>query len=247
MQEYLKRWQQLKADNGRLKPFLVTLTVKDGPDLFERFSHLQRAFQALNKRRSGKGAGASTWCKALAGVTSYEVKRGANSKLWHPHLHSIVLTDCDNPIDQAELAKEWFSLTGDSFVVDVRPIAEDELQLVGGFAEVFKYAVKFSSMAPADTLDCWRMLRRRRLVQSFGLFRGVEIPEDLTDAKLDGPFEDYLYRFCFTEKRYKLQKSWSGIEPHELLPFEVMTLRIKNFFHQKPLIKPISMHETLIL
>lgn len=237
MREYLARWQQLKAGNSRLRPFLVTLTVKDGPDLFERFSHLQGAFQALNKRRSGKGSGSSVWCKAVGGVTSYEVKRGANSKLWHPHLHSIVLTDCDNPISQAELAKEWFDLTGDSFVVDVRPIEEDELQLVGGFAEVFKYAVKFSSMEPADTLACWRMLRRRRLVQSFGLFRGVEIPEDLTDGKLDGPFEDYLYRFCFSEKRYKLEKSWAGVERPEFPPYELMTLRTREFIRLEPVLR----------
>ena len=232
LREYLSRWEQLKASNGRLRPFLVTLTVKDGPDLFERFTHLQRAFQVLTKRRSGKGSGSSVWCKALGGVASYEVKRGENSKLWHPHLHCIALADCDNPISQAKLANEWFEITGDSFIVDVRPIAEDELELVGGFAEVFKYAVKFSSMEPADTLECWRLLRRRRLVQSFGLFYGVEIPEDLTDEKLDGPFIEYLYRFCFAKKRYQLERSLTVAGSPVIPDYEPMTLRTRDFIQE---------------
>ena len=40
------------------------------------------------------------------------------------------------------LSREWHEITGDSFIVDVRPISQDDP--VSGFIEVFKYAVKFS-------------------------------------------------------------------------------------------------------
>ena len=40
---YLQRFELLRAGNPRLRAYLVTLTVKDGDDLKERFEHLKRA------------------------------------------------------------------------------------------------------------------------------------------------------------------------------------------------------------
>ena len=40
------------------------------------------------------------------------------------------------------------------------------------------------------------MLSNRRLVDSFGLLRGVVVPEELTDEPLEGlPYVEYLYRW----------------------------------------------------
>lgn len=38
----------------------------------------------------------------------------------------------------SKLSQEWHQLTGDSFIVDVRPFRQDDI--ASGFAEVFKYA-----------------------------------------------------------------------------------------------------------
>ena len=59
--------------------------------------------------------------------------------------------------DAERLAREWHQITGDSFIVDVRPISQDDP--VSGFIEVFKYAVKFSDQEPADTVHAWQQLR----------------------------------------------------------------------------------------
>jgi hypothetical protein len=40
---YMDRWEVIKAQKPHLRPFLVTLTVKDGEDLEERFKHLQKS------------------------------------------------------------------------------------------------------------------------------------------------------------------------------------------------------------
>jgi len=189
---YLARFEVVKAQNPCLKPFLITLTVKDGEDLKERFDHLKKAQHELWKRKHrGRGC-------ALGGVAgavwSYEVKRGQGSGLWHPHLHMVALAE-DQP-DQEQLSSEWHQITGDSFIVDVRPISQDDP--VSGFIEVFKYAVKFSEQGPEDTVHAWETLRGRRLLASSGKFRGVEVPEELTDSveDLDGlPFVDLFYRF----------------------------------------------------
>jgi len=98
--------------------------------------------------------------------------------------------------DQEQLSSEWHQITGDSFIVDVRPIDQDDP--VSGFIEVFKYAVKFSEQEAADTVHAWETLRGRRLLASSGKFRGVEIPEELTDSveDLDGlPYVELFYRF----------------------------------------------------
>jgi hypothetical protein len=165
---YLARWEAIQIERPNLRPYLVTLTVKDGPDLAERFAHLHKAQRELWKRKH------RIYASALDGVDgavwSYEIKRGKGSGQWHPHLHMIAL--CEVPPDQGELSREWHEITGDSFIVDVRPISQEDP--VSGFIEVFKYAVKS------------------------GCFRGVDVPDDLADDASDVaglPFMDMLYRY----------------------------------------------------
>jgi hypothetical protein len=202
LERYWERYEVIQAAKSGLRPFLVTLTVKDGEDLEERFKHLARGLRrAWDRARRGRGP--------LAGVDgavwSFEVKRGSGSKLWHPHVHMIALAE--KQPDQVELSREWQQLTGDSKIVDVRPMAED---VITGFLEVFKYAVKFSDMEPRDTVHAWRLLRGKRLIASVGCFFGVEVPEDLTDEPLEGPYIEMLYRFCRDRKGYGLLSSEVG-------------------------------------
>jgi hypothetical protein len=164
--------------------------VKDGPDLAERFKHLHKSQRELWMRKHRCRGSAVDLVRAA--VWSYEVKRGQGSGLWHPHLHMVAMA-CEMP-NKDRLSKEWHDITGDSFIVDVRPI--DEADPASGFLEVFKYALKFSDMQPADTWQAFQVLRGRRLVGSAGLFRGIEIPEQLTDEPLDDlPYVELFYRY----------------------------------------------------
>jgi hypothetical protein len=81
--------------------------------------------------------------------------------------------------DAFDLAKEWKNITGDSFIVHVTPI--DQEDVISGFMEVFKYALKFSDQPPADTVHAWLTLATKRLMGSSGCFRGVVVPESLLD------------------------------------------------------------------
>lgn len=192
LRAYLDRFELVRVERPHLRPFLVTLTVKDGPDLGERFAHLHKSQRELWMRKHrGRGC-------ALDGVQgavwSYEVKRGSGSGMWHPHLHMIALAE--HQPDQEALAAEWHNITGDSFIVDVRPI--DQEDPASGFVEVFKYAVKFSDQEPADTVHAFQTLRGKRLLASAGCFRGVPEPEGLLDdaEALEGlPFVTLFYRF----------------------------------------------------
>lgn len=190
LEAYLPRYEAVRAAEPLLRPFLVTLTVKDGPDLAERFKHLQAGQRELWMRKH-RGRGCA-FDGVEAAVWSYEVKKGAGSGQWHPHLHMVALAAAQP--SQERLSREWHAITGDSFIVDVRPI--DEANPASGFLEVFKYALKFSDMDPADTVECFRILSGRRLVGSAGRFRGIEIPEQLTDEPLDDlPYVNLFYRY----------------------------------------------------
>jgi hypothetical protein len=192
LKSYLDRWEIIRVDKPALRPFLVTLTVKDGSDLSERFQHLHAAQRELWKR---KQRGRGSVLDGVAGaVWSYEIKRGNGSGLWHPHLHMIALAEVQP--DHVELSRQWQAITGDSFIVDVRPISSEDP--ASGFIEVFKYAVKFSDQPHADTLHAFQTLRGKRLLASSGCFRGVVEPEGLLDdcEALEGlPFVTLFYRY----------------------------------------------------
>ena len=190
--KYLEMFGEIIADNPSQKAYMVTLTVKDGDNLSERFNHLQNSVKAYHKGRHREHTACEAK-KASSAVWSYEVKRGKNSGSWHPHVHAIWL--CEEKPDHRKISEEWKAITKDSFIVDVTEI--DQEDPISGFLEVFKYAVKFSSQSPDDTWHCFEKLSRRRLVGSFGLFYGLNSRDlDLSDdLESEAPFIELFFRY----------------------------------------------------
>ena len=194
MARYLERFQRIRAKHPHLRPYLVTYTVRNGPDLGERLAHLEKALTRLHKRRHGKRS-RSIMTTIEGAVWSYEVTYSA-AHGWHPHVHAIYLAS-EEP-DKAGLRAEWESITSDSFMVDVRPITPDANAPADmdphakGFAEVFKYALKAAELPGHLLIDSYTALRGKRLVRSFGHFFGVKEPEgdDLADEM---PAEELPY------------------------------------------------------
>lgn len=202
---YLARWEVIRAERPDLKPYLLTLTVKNGDDLEERHAHLTKSLRKLMHRRRDYNAGVARapWtelCKAEGGVYTHEQTN--KGKGWHPHTHMIIL--CASAPSQSALSAEWHRITGDSMIVDCRPITGGESgDYSEGFMEVFKYAVKFSDLSLEDNWHASQILKGKRLLNSFGLFRGVEVPESLLDEPLDSlPYWDRFYRFIGGEYRF---------------------------------------------
>ena len=97
---YMDRCETIEAKNKNLKPYLLTLTVKNGTDLAERFEHLQTSVKKMLQRRRdfiSKGTGLSQLSKVHGGVFSYELTKKSNE--WHPHVHMVVYLDPKDPID----------------------------------------------------------------------------------------------------------------------------------------------------
>ena len=196
VQAYMEKLEIVRNDNPGLWPYLVTLTVKDGPDLVERFQQLKLSVEAMNRKRQEADRGRRApieMNKALGGVSSYEIKKGANSGLWHPHYHATWL--CKEQPYETRLSKEWEEITGDSFIVDVKPFSEEQ-GIYEGFLEVFAYALKFSTLSLEDNYEAFLKLSRKRFINSFGVLRGVEIPEALEDEQLeDLPYVELLFKY----------------------------------------------------
>ena len=205
----LPKVEQVINENRSRIPALVTFTVKNGPNLLERFNHLRRAHRRLNRRRLdhlNKGQKFTEWAKVAGGITSYEFTKKDEGD-WHPHIHALVMLD--DFIDQNALSAEWEYITGDSFIVDVRRIKGKAnaggLDIASGLLEVCKYALKFHDMTLPDTWHAYQTLRTRRLVDSFGLLRGVEMPENLLDDPLEGlPYIERHYRYQPAKRTYDL-------------------------------------------
>lgn len=242
VQGYLGKYEQVVAKNTALRPYMLTLTVKNGHDLPERFNHLQSSMKKFMKRRRdflSAGLGSSQLAKSEGGVFSYELTKSKFG--WHPHCHMVVMLDPQNPIDfpfhlrpvfhkpdawsklsplekknekalrkkytdaiqDSGLCKEWQKITGDSKIVDLRPIEGDPAQ---GFVEVFKYALKFSDLKPKENIEAYSFLKGKRLTGSFGCFWGVKIPEKMTDDLLDDlPYIELFYKY--TKAGYSLQSA----------------------------------------
>ncbi len=219
LQGYLARLEALRRSEGNFRAFLVTLTVKDGPDLLERFKHLTSSLAKMTQARRDRLKAPHRcppveFAKALGGVYSIEFKRGKNSGEWHPHVHMVWL--CHEAPDQTDLSHEWRRWTGDSFIVDVTPF-HDQAAIASGFMEVFKYAVKFSDLPLVDNWHAFEVLTRRRLIGSFGIMRGVFIPDDLQDEPIEAlPFFKMLFQWlgAGSGAGYSLLSSRQVVPPH---------------------------------
>lgn len=216
MKRYLDRIQELMRQNPRLKPVLITFTVKNGEDLDERFNHLIRSFRKLLDRYRDyrkKGRGFNQFCKIDGAFYTTEYTYNDKTKQWHPHIHIFALLN--EWIDQEELAETWHEITLDSYVVDIRRVKKTkEHGYAKAVAEVCKYALKFSDLSLENTWEAFLTLKGKRLTGSFGSMYGVKIPEKLDDMPLEElPYLEMFYRFVFDKKSYYNLEITKDVKP----------------------------------
>ena len=200
---YLERFHHILAQQPSLTPHLITLTVKNGPDLLERFQHLRACYGKLQQRRKDFLARRGTYTefsKCVAGVGSYEFTYNALMREFHPHLHLIGLVN--GYLHQLRMVEEWRDIAGDSFILDVRPFSTPD-EPIKAFREVFKYALKFSQLPVALNYEVAERLQRKRLLVSFGAFWGTKVPKELTDDPLEQDYVEYFYEWITDQ--YRLQ------------------------------------------
>ena len=177
----------------------VTLTIKNGPDLWERYCHLKGAFKRL-RDRAKKGYGA--WSQVAGAVWSTEFTHRETG--WHPHLHILIAIPKGSPAPRygegSQLALDWQAVTGDSYIVHVGKNLCSSGDVAAGLCEVLKYALKFSDLDLVDNLHAYETLKGKRLVQSSGCFFGLELPEDddLNEEPDEGRYVDLFFNYTST-------------------------------------------------
>ena len=214
VEKNVERFTQVTQENPHLIPVMITLTVKNGSDLEERFNHLRDSFKKLQKRRRdwlSVGRGHNEFCKIQGAAFSYEIAHN-HEKGWHPHIHMVALLD--NYIDVHKLSSEWEEITGDSYIVDVRKLKKkdhstENTAIADAMLEVFKYAVKFADLSLERQFEAYETLKSLRLIGSFGLLHGVQLPDTLLDDLTEFenlPFLEMYYRFNGRKGAYDCTK-----------------------------------------
>ncbi len=210
LRAYLDKYAMVAALFPGCVPHFVTFTVANGPDLRERLEHLLSSFRVLLNRRPASKRRDSVMRSVAGGVYSVELTN--EGKGWHPHIHALMLApSCALPL--SDIAAEWWGITGDSFVVDSRLVSREPSGIVGvsdyagGFCEVLKYAMKAAELGPDLVEQAYPVLAGRRLLGSFGCFRGVRQAETGVDDLIgldDLPFVEFMARYSLG--RYALSE-----------------------------------------
>lgn len=150
----------------------VTLTLRHSAlPLQDVLQRLRDSFQLLRNRKWWKD-------RVTGGVCVLEVKLSKTGQ-WHPHLHMILQ---GSYMDQKELSKLWLAITGDSYIVDVRRVADKEADC----RDLSKYLSKYISK-PAG-LDVFQdqaklveyivAMKGQRLMNFLGSWRGIMSEDD---------------------------------------------------------------------
>ncbi|MGD9153868.1 MAG: protein rep [Gammaproteobacteria bacterium] len=145
---------------------LVTLTLRSSTrPLADQIDKLLKSFRKLRQRPFWRD-------RVLGGAAFVELTLNTQTARWHPHLHVI----CHgNFLPLTTLKRIWQSITGDSFIVDVRLIRDPQT--------VAKYVAKYASK-PADAkllsdvermVEAVQALKGRRLAYTFGDWHHVSL------------------------------------------------------------------------
>lgn len=206
IQKYAERVQLLQEQYPKLIPAMVTLTVKNGPDLHERMHRLEVAFKKmLTGARLGRSKGTRNkpieWNKVKGHVAAFEVTN--EGKGWHPHLHVFVLLE--KYIDQKALSLEWKNYTIDSPIVGITKCRKNNL--VAALCETLKYSSKLHTMKPEHVIQVAEECKGKKWINSAGILRGVKIPniDSDDDTGLTGPWRDYIARWLHSQARYDIR------------------------------------------
>lgn len=152
------------AHGKRLR--LVTLTLRSAPTTLR--DQLQRLLTSWRKLKASK-----FWrSRTTGGAMVLELTWNKTRHTWHPHLH--VLHE-GKYLPHSELKKLWSTITGGSFIVDLRPVKD----VRGGLKYLAKYIAK--PVPHSLTLDqrllvaCIEALHGSRTINTFGRWRGTKL------------------------------------------------------------------------
>ncbi len=154
-------------------PKMITLTLCHSDDPLQlQVKRIYDCFRKLRRRAFMKH-------RISGGVWFFQLKFNSTTEQWHPHIHCLV---AGKFLPQGELKALWFKITGDSYVVDIRPVKD----LEGCSNEVARYATSPADITAVDldrAIEIYHATKHRRICGSWGSARSLTLkPTPLEDT-----------------------------------------------------------------
>lgn len=161
----LKRWK---------KALFITLTVRrrDEPPE-DSLNRILRYFRRLRRT--------AVWKQSVGeGYFAVEITKVPKAPGWHVHLHVLCAAVY---LDKDWLHREWFRITGDSFITGVERAGKDHPRYLA------RYAAKWvpKDLAGDQMWYLWEGLAGRRLAQGFGGAPPLNAEDDENASKTSSP------------------------------------------------------------
>lgn len=146
-------------------PKFLTLTIMhSNAPLEHQIDHLYKYFRLLRKRRE--------FCDCVpGGFWFFQIKKSKTSGQWHPHLHCLIT---GKYIPHSRLVHMWKEITGNSTVLDIRPIRDP----AKACNDAARYAACPGSLAGLpfdDALELVECMHGRRICGTWGTARAVSL------------------------------------------------------------------------
>ena len=146
-------------------PKMLTFTLKhsDAP-LSLQISKLYDSFRKIRRRSVMANA-------VTGGIWFFQLKYNLTEEQWHPHIHCLVAGDY---LPHTRLKEIWHAITGDSFIVDIRPVQD----VAAASTEVARYATSpcdLASLPLTNAIDVFHATKGRRICGSWGSARGTTL------------------------------------------------------------------------
>lgn len=213
----IQRFENFIKDNNLTTKnwYYIVLTIrhKNTDSLESCLSKLTKAKDKLarNYRNSKRATQRSkSFFSQFDGiVSSIEVTKNRNGR--HPHLNLLACTDNEIQIDKNKyssiggkwsntnenIIKEWKRYTGDSFIHNIRKIDVSQNHFsLNGIGEVFKYAIKFSSLDVDQLASIVELQQKKkyRFYDTYGIFRrNWRMPKTTKESLSIGLLETFEY------------------------------------------------------
>lgn len=156
-------------------PKMITFTLKHSDDpLNLQIKRIYAAFKKVRTRAVFKN-------NVTGGIWFFQLKFNHTTEQWHPHIHCLV---AGKFIPHNKIKSAWFKITGDSKIVDIRPVKD----LEGCATEVARYATSPADITAVDlerALDIYYATKHRRICGSWGTAKSITLkptPPDDNDS-----------------------------------------------------------------
>jgi hypothetical protein len=204
----------------------LTLTVKsDTESLADLLDKLHGSFQKLRRTK--------LWQKCVTGGVAFlEINWSVDHQRWHPHFHILIE---GSYLPYAQLKNLWHSITGDSFVIEIRIVRDS--------AQAARYVTKYASkpfnrtfVAIPQRLDeAILALKGRKLLVTFGTWRGITLAQTPTDGAWEnvGSLDTYIIDAA------------SGNNHAQAILRSLTTLDLESLYARAPPLPPTGPNRTI--